>query len=302
MENFPGNIGGIKKKEVTMIHLEDEDIARLIDGKISKNERKQFLEHLSGCDECLMIYNESLTFVQQDQKRKFFLKMPDLEKIILRFRQLSKPIFSDKRLILAYAVLLIGIILMPFLLLRENSQVTYIEESMATIEHRGSHSFISSTDPLFAAVRAGIFMEELSLLVDYGGKEELKGKLVRGLMNELKVIFNVEADSLLPDLVHVEEGTIETIEQRIRVMLEQRSFGELFQFGSFIEHSILGSFEDQVPNREQIEKYRDTINKKYKDALPEGVLRELNKFPYEVDMKENKEIFLNIKEIFLAVE
>lgn len=283
-----------------MEHLEDEDIARMIDGKINKRERERFLEHLSGCNMCLTIYNESLKFVMQESKKKFFLKMPNLGGIIDRFWQPAKTIFTSKQLIPVYAVLLIGIILLPFLLLKENAQVHYIEESMSSLEISGIHTFSSPHDPVYAAVRAGILMEDLSLLVDYGGKEDLKEKIIQGLINELKVIFNGEADSLLPDLVHVEEGTVETVIQRIQSMLKQRSLVELFQFGSFIEQSILVSFENNLPRQEEVEKYRKLIAREYKDKLPEGILKELNKFNGGIGIKESNDIFINIKEIFLS--
>ncbi|HLP61595.1 MAG TPA: hypothetical protein VK186_22330 [Candidatus Deferrimicrobium sp.] len=288
-----------------MEHLEDEDIARMIDGKISKRERECFLEHLSGCDMCLTIYNESLKFVEQENKKKFFLKMPNLGEIGDRFWQPFKSIFANKRLIPVYAVLLIGVILLPFLLLKENAQVKYIEESITAMESRGVHSFTGSNNSIYAAVRAGIFKEELSLLVDYSGKKELKEKLAARLINELKVIFKAEADSLLPDLVYLEEGTFESVVQRIRDMLKQRSLGEPFQFGGFVEQSILGTFENNVPRLGEVERYRHLIVQEYKDKLPEGVLKELNKFTGitgTVGLKESKDIFRDIKEIFISAE
>lgn len=46
-----------------MSHIEDEDIARMIDGNISKMEREDFLRHFSECDSCLSIYTDALEFL-----------------------------------------------------------------------------------------------------------------------------------------------------------------------------------------------------------------------------------------------
>jgi hypothetical protein len=284
-----------------MKHLEDEDIARMIDGKISKQERERFLEHLSGCDSCLTVYNESLKFVEQGGKKKVFLKMPNLGCIADRFWLPVKSIFSSKRLIPVYAVLLIVIVLLPFLL-KENAQVKYIEESISALESRGVHTFTGSNEPVYAAIRAGIFTEELSLLVDYGGKGDLKGKVVDRLINELRVIFKAEADSLLPDLVHLEEESFETVVQRIGTMLERRSLSGLFQFGRFVEQGILASIDGKRPLAEEVDRYRRLIAGEYHNKLPPGVLKELNKFGASAGIDEIKGILTGIKDIFLAAE
>lgn len=284
-----------------MEHLEDEDIARMIDGTISKRERERFLEHLSGCDSCLTVYNESLKFVEQEGKEKSVLKMPNLGGIADRFWQTVKSIFATRRLIPVYAVLLIVVVLLPFLL-KENVQVKYIEDTTALLESRGVHSFVGSNNEMYAAVRAGIFTEELSLLVDYGGKEELRGKLVKWLINELKVLFSTGVDSLLPDLSNLEEGTFDAIVQRIRDMLEKRSLEELFQFGRFVEQGILSCTDGKRPLVEEVEKYRSLVASQYQDKLPPGVLKELNKFSAATGINESKEILTGIKDIFLAVE
>lgn len=284
-----------------MEHLEDEDIAGMIDGTIGKKERERFLEHLSGCDLCLSVYNESLKFVEQEGKEKFVLKMPNLGGIVDRFWQPVKSIFAARRLIPVYAVLLIVVVLLPFLL-KENVQVEYIEDSAALLESRGVHSFVGSNNEMYAAVRAGVFVEELSLLVDYGGKVELRGRIVKWLINELKVFFGTEVESLLPDLSNLEEGTFDAVVQRIRDMLEKRSLGELFQFGRFVERGILACVDGKRPLEEEVEKYRRLIAGEYRDKLPAGVLKGLNKFGVGTGINESKEILIGVKDIFLAAE
>lgn len=285
-----------------MKHLDDEDIAMMIDGRISKGERECFWEHLFQCDACLMVYNESLNFVDQEDKKKFFLKKPNPGKITERFWKTAKTTLASKELIPMYAVLFIAIILLPFLLIKENARVKYIEKSIRALKSRGIHSFTSSNNLEYAAVRAGIFAEELSLLVEYGGKEDLKGKIADKLVNELRIIFKAEINSLLPDLVQIEERTFETVIRNIKYMLGQQLVGELFQFGRFVEQSILGSFNDKLPSFGKVKKYCQLIGHGYNERLPAGVLKELNKFTSDTGIRESNDIFLNIKEIFLSAE
>ena len=68
-----------------MKHLEDEDIARMIEGKISKKERENFLKHLSQCETCLTLYSETLKFVEEDKKEKNLLRFPNLKELAPRF-------------------------------------------------------------------------------------------------------------------------------------------------------------------------------------------------------------------------
>lgn len=284
-----------------MKHLEDEDIARMIDGTISKQERERFLEHLSGCNSCLSVYSESLKFVEEEKKSKVMLKLPQVGEVVDGWRRQARTIFAGKRLIPVYAVLLIVIVLLPFLL-KENAQVKYIEESIAALESRGVHSFTGSNDPVYASIRAGIFVEEISVLIDYGGKAKLRGKIVERLINELKVLFNAEAGSLLPDPAHLEEESFETVVQRIETMLEKRSLAMLFQFGRFVEQGILASIDGKRPLAEEVERYRQLIAGEYQDKLPPGVLKELNKFTVTAGVNESKEILTAIKDIFLSSE
>jgi hypothetical protein len=284
-----------------MEHLEDEDIARMIDGTISKQERERFLEHLSGCDSCFSVYSESLKFIEEEKKSKFMLKFPQVGEVIHGWLKPVRTVFAGRRLIPVYAVLLIVIVLLPFLL-KENAQVKYIEDSTAAMESRGVHAFVGANNAMYAAVRAGIFMEELSLLVDYGGKVELRGKIAVRLFSELKVLFNDEAVSLIPDPAHFEEESFDMVVQRMGVMLEKRSLTDLFKFGGFVEKGILSCVDGKRLVVEEVEKYRSMVAGEYRDQLPPGVLKHLNRFGVGAGSNEIKEILIGIKDIFLAAE
>jgi len=284
-----------------MKHLEDEDIARMIDGTISKRERERFLDHLSGCDSCLSVYSESLKFIEEEKKNRVMLKLPRVGAVIEGWRRQARTFFAGNRLMPVYAVLLIVVVLLPFLL-KENAQVKYLEESVAELESRGGHFFVGSNNEMYAAVRAGIFTEELSLLVDYGGKEDLRGKIAARLFNELKVLFNDEAVSLLPDPGHLEEESFDVVVRSMGTMLEKRGLSGLFQFGRFVERGILVSVDGKRPLAEEVERYRRLVAGEYNDKLPPGVLKELNKFGAAAGIDEIKGILTGIKDIFLAAE
>ncbi|MCX6580176.1 MAG: zf-HC2 domain-containing protein [Candidatus Aminicenantes bacterium] len=284
-----------------MKHLEDEDIARMIDGTISKRERERFLVHLSGCNSCLSVYSESLKFIEEENKNRVMLKLPRVGAVIDGWRRQARTFFVGNRLMPVYAVLLIVVVLLPFLL-KENAQVHYIEECVTEMEVRGIHRFSDSNDPMYASVRAGIFVEEISVLIDYGGKEDLRGKLAARLFNELKVLFNDEAVSLLPDPGHLEEESFDVVVRSMGTMLEKRRLSGLFQFGRFVERGILVSVDGKRPLVEEVERYRRLVAGEYNDKLPPGVLKELNKFGAVTGINESKEILTGIKDIFLAAE
>jgi hypothetical protein len=280
-----------------MRHLEDEDIARLIDGNISKKERETFLKHLSECETCLSVYSETLKFIEEDEK-----KIPFTEKIKIpaqRFWQTIETIIPKKVLIPATAALIIILLMVPFVLNErhqrriKNAQVEFIAKSFEEME---TYPFSPSKDEIVAAVRTGTFVEDLSLLVNTGEKE-LKMKIVKKLNGELKKFIS-EKSSFPQYLVNIDRKNYETIVQNIRALIEKRSLSELFQFGCFVEHSILSTYENKTPNQEDIDKYQ-RIAHKYKGKLPIGVFKELKKLKPTIVKEKSKSICIAIKQIFL---
>jgi hypothetical protein len=280
-----------------MRHLEDEDIARLIDGTIGKKEREDFLKHLSECETCLSVYSEALKFIEEEKK-----KTPFIEKIKIpsqRFRQAVETIIPKRILIPAAAALIIILLMAPFVLNElqqrriRNAKVEYIAYS---IEEMETYAFSPSKDIIYAAVRAGIFVEDLSLLVNTGEKE-LKTKIATMLSGELK-IFISETSALLKHVENIDRKNYKTIVRNIRALVEKRSLSELFRFGCFVEHSILSSYENKTPDQEDIDKYQQ-IAQKYKDKLPIGVFKELKKLTPTIEKEKSKTICIAIKQIFL---
>lgn len=285
-----------------MKHLEDEDIARMIEGTVSKKERETFLQHLSECSACFNVYTETLKFVEGEKQRK----VPGIEKIktaARRFRLAVGTIFTNKKLVPAFAVsiiiVLIGTFVINYLHHREieNNKMVYIEKIVEEIENRDVHAFSGSKGEIYAALRAGIFVEDLSLVVNAGGKNGLKTKIIKMLSRQLNV-FAGEKSSLFQELANIERKNVEAVVKRIRELIEKRSFDDLFRFGRFLEQSILSTYENKTTKQEDIEKYQ-RILQKYKGKLPLGVFKELKKFKTTTSAEESKTICIAIKEILL---
>lgn len=287
-----------------MRHLEDEDIAGIIDKTISKKERETFLKHLSQCEMCRSIYSETLKFIEGEEKEKEKEKekvtVPFGEKIKItasRFGRAIETLIPKKVLVPAAALILI-LIITPFFLNHlhqkkiRNAQAGFIADRITDME---SIDFAPSKDETYAAVRAGIFVEDLSLVVQTGDKQELRKKVAGRLNDELNILFKSDAASLFPDLEHMEKKDLENVVQRIRELPEKRSLSELFQLGRFVEQTILSTFADKRPRPGDIQAYLSIARK---HQLPVGVSKDLENLGKSTKAGEIREFSRNIRKIF----
>ena len=278
-----------------MEHIEYEDLGRLIDGNVRKQERKRFFKHLSECKACLTLYNETLTFMGEEKKKKSLLTFPILRKIKALWPAVNT-IFTAKRYGLAFAAVLIILFTVPFIVNEfsqpgiKNAKIKYIENR---IENSSSPAFFPSGSELYIAVRAGIFVEDFSVLVQTDGKVELQRKINRMLSRQLRQLAD-EKYSPLQD-THLKKKNFSAMVQRIEELIKKQSLTELFHFGRFIGQSIHATFENQIPKQGDIEKYL-RIAQKYK--LPPGVHKRLNKLKKNTGCKESRELFKEIEDVF----
>jgi transmembrane sensor len=56
----------------SLMHLSDEKIAKLVDGKIGEEEREVFLKHISECNECFEVYSASLKSLESKEREKSY--------------------------------------------------------------------------------------------------------------------------------------------------------------------------------------------------------------------------------------
>jgi hypothetical protein len=284
-----------------MKHLEDEDIGRLLDGTLSKQERHLFLAHLSQCKTCLTLYSETLKFMGDEEKNKPRLEFPVPRKItVTTLRHAICSILTIKKYGWAgwaLAALLIILIMGHFLVTEfsrtkiKNAQIEYIENR---IENTGSSAFFPSRGKIFTAVRIGIFVEDLSMLMKTNEKKELRLKTHRLLSREIKQLIE-EKDSLFQELAHLDKKNFPAVVQHLRDVLEKRSLIEPFGLGRFLEQSIFAAYENKIPGMGEIEKYRQ-IAIKYE--LPPGVDKRLNQLKTITAAQEGRDLFTEMVEIF----
>jgi len=52
------------------MHLNDSEIARLIDDRIKPEERDQYLKHISTCENCFEVYTETIKSLEKEEVKK----------------------------------------------------------------------------------------------------------------------------------------------------------------------------------------------------------------------------------------
>ena len=158
----------------------------------------------------------------------------------------------------------------------------------------GSSAFSNSQGKVFTAVRIGIFVEDLSMLMKTDEKEELLLKIHRLLSREIKLLVE-EKNSIFQELAHLDKKNFPAGVQRLRDVLEKHSLVEPFGLGRFLEHSIFAAYENKIPGLGEIEKYRQ-IAIKYK--LPPGVYKRLSRLKTTTAAQESRGLFNEAVEIF----
>jgi hypothetical protein len=286
-----------------MKHFEPEELARFAEGKVKDSEQETFIRHLAECGECFKAYSDTLKFIEEEYKKRFTLKFPNLEKIktaLHRFWQDMRTWVRNRKPVLVpvFAALIIVFLMVPYVLniLHEKRITdTKIQQIGMDIENIGTQGFAPTGNKPAAALRTGIFVEDLTLVVNAGGNEDLKTKITKMLNSQLK-IFADEENSLLRELADIEKKNLPGIVQRIPDLLGHQSLTQLFGFGRFIEHSLLLTFENKLPPKSDIEKYL-TISREH--SLPQGVIKNLEKLKTNKSAEQGKKYCIAIKNIFL---
>ena len=288
------------------IHLEDEDIARFVDGNVNKSEREEFLKHFSECDACLKAYAETLKFVEEEEQEKmgkYTLRFPKV--LPIKFGPILGT-FSWKPVVAVVLVVLMTIFLLVPLVRKKgpghevlSTKIQYIEDSIKKMEETENYAFSPSMgkNKVNAAVRAGFFIEDLQVLLQSNQKEELKTTIVGKCAKELKIIFADEADPHITGLETIKKENFNRVVKKMQEGLENQALFEPYQLGRFVEQSILSSFDSKRPGKKEIEKFLVIVEK---NNLPPGVLKDLERLKNTGGVIENREICQDIKEVFLG--
>lgn len=265
-----------------MRHLDDEDIAGLIDGTINKKDRETFLKHLSGCKDCLTVYSETLKFIEDEKAEK----VPFGERLKMTVKNAWESmgglfpvrIFNPVNIVAMLIVLVIGgyLVFGPPDNGPHDSRVQFIAAGLTEMSEL--YTFSTDNDKKNAAVRAGFLTEDLAILKTSGGNEELKHNINKQLQAELKTLFG---STIFPPA-----------ELDIERRLKEQSLFDLYSLGRFIERSALATFENKRPGQEEMDTYLKIAQAQ---NLPPGFFKRFRNVSTVESWKEIKEIFLVVK-------
>jgi hypothetical protein len=281
-----------------MKHLEDEDIARLIDGNISKKEQVDFMKHLSQCTTCLNIYTESLDFME-DHKKYPVTQLPAWIKTTLnRLQDSLNGLFKNHLPKLAFAAaLLVLMVSVPFILdkITDNRILT---DKVTHIDERFTQGNIQALNPdsnaMNIAVRTGIFVEDLLLLAQTPAKEEAETTLIWILKEDLKRLEN-NTQGLIEKLEKIDKNNIAGLVNEIGDLMKRQSLLDLFQLGRFLEGSLLSTFADKQPDPDQV---ANSIHIAQKHGLLKSVLDGLNELQSLTAVEKIRACCIKIEAIF----
>jgi hypothetical protein len=287
-----------------MRHIEEKDIARFADGNISKAEREAFLDHFSQCESCLKAYTDTLKFAEERKKNRWFLFFPITVNIsVYPYLQYVGLFFKRKLVVPALAFLILLLVILSPLIRKtttneaNTAKLKYIEECIMKKENRENYGLFPSKNLINSAIRAGFFTEDLEIVLHSGSKKELEIKITRMLTAELERIVEDEGkmDLSFLRLEEMSKTNFKKMALEIRQMLETKSLYQLYQFGRFIERSILATFEKKTPKKNELEKYLQIVRKYH---LPKSIPGKLEEIKKTSGAAEKRDLWNDVKEIF----
>lgn len=282
-----------------MRHLDDEDIAGLIDGTVNKKERETFLNHLSQCKDCLTVYSETLKFIE-DEKAETVPFGERLKITIRRFGESMDALFPKKILIPAGAAVVFALVIGIFLLINSpgpknhKARAQFIAAGFRQMD--SLYTFSPTNNKTNAAVRAGFLTEDLLILTTFPNNEKLKTGLSSRLKEELKTLVPNE---IFPSLQPGNPGNIKPMIDTISRRLKEQSLFDLYSLGRFIERSALGTFENKTPGREEMDEY---VRIARENNLPPGFFKRFRNVSTVTGADALRGTWKEIKEIFLVLK
>jgi hypothetical protein len=175
------------------------------------------------------------------------------------------------------------------------AKLKYIEECIMKKENQENYGLFPSKNPINSAIRSGFYTEDLEVVLHSGGKKELKIKITRMLAAELEKIVEGEMDLAFLRLEEISKRSFKKIVLEIRRILETKSLFQLYQFGRFVERSILATFEKKTPKKNELEKYLQVV-RKYN--LPKSVPDKMEEIKKTSRITGRRELWNDVKEIF----
>lgn len=268
---------------MTNQHPSNMEIARLIDDKVTPDEREKILNHIDECDECFEVYGEILRFNEIETARKRKVWIPAAAAVLLcailfpflwqKFRQTAfEPIWTNVPGTVA---------------------VHHIEENISQIQNRSTYGF--SPGSTFSLVRLGFYVEDLKRLAN-SPERQLKGKVLQLLDKEWGKVFEEELKLEELDRDNIDDRSIEKIEREIKAHLNRDPLEDLYSLGKYIERSIFLCIDGRHPNMKLIDKFsRISQENKLPRKIPGLFAKTINEKKLDNILKNLKAI----QEIFL---
>jgi hypothetical protein len=279
-----------------MTHLELEEIAKFAEGNVSKTEYEKFIKHITKCEKCRKIYSTTLTFVEKERTQKKVLRLSSFQKAASCLLQYAASFFANKRLKPVFAVSAILLILLTVTFIFYNGGYTNAQVQSVKERFLGPNSnrgFSGSPDKISSALRAGIFIEDLSLAINHAKEKDLKTKIGMRLFLQIKNISKKEAKKLFPK--SEDAGYLKKVIKNIEEFMERNSLIEPFLFGRFLERSFLDTFKDKRPLLKDIERFQPVaLNLK----LSTTILKDLEKLKTVGTYDDIRDICEDIEKIF----
>jgi tetratricopeptide (TPR) repeat protein len=282
-----------------MTHLKVEEISRFAEGNANKAERERFMEHIAQCEDCRIAYSATLEFVESERVKKKCLKLPGTPKIkIPPFLHSIGDILAKKRLVTAFSA--ITVIITGVILFNIYSNMSYSEMYKQQREiFRGNevkNEFSAFDDILmgnFRAVRAGIFVEDLFLMLKNSDEKNMENTLAL-LNKELKLLLRDNYNKLFPAPVKAKEKELKKVVLVINESCE-KSLTEAFQFGCFVEKTIFNTFKAKCADKDEVMRFLKIAEK---NTFHRDVIENLKRVNDITDIEKYRKIFLDIRDIY----
>lgn len=277
------------------MHPTDEDIARLVDNKVTPGEREEILGHIDDCEECAAVFRNVLKFLEigeEQEERRFLVK-----------------IFHGKNVWLPIAAgILLFAIFSVFLLYKPHKQAVdfswarapgsevldLIEENVSRYEEDSSYGFSPDISLKTISVRLGFYIEDLKRLIP-SNQLQLKEKILRLLEREMNHWFKYDLQIFELNRKIDGEFVVE-VDRQLENRLKEDALDELYFFGQYIERSIFLCMEGRLPDKGPIRKLIRVSKSNNLARIIPGILEKIQD---EKNLKRILKHLQAIREIFL---
>jgi hypothetical protein len=278
------------------MHPTDEDIARLIDNKVTPAEREEILDHIDECVECAAVFRNVLKFREIEEEcenRRFLVK-----------------IFQGKNAWLPIAAGILLFALLAVFLLYKSPKETggfywanipakeafrHIEENVSKFEEDSSYGFSPNLSIKTVSVRLGFYIEDLNRLVP-AKENQVKERILRLLEKVMNHWFKYEIPISYPDMNKIDREFVTTLSSRLGTRLKADALDDLYFFGQYIERSIFLCMEGKLPDRGPIKKLIRVSRSNNLARIVPGILEKIER---EESIKRILNHLQAVREIFL---